>query len=153
MLIHNLMYVNEIWYVLSIFSNQKRRALKCCEDLSNFQPVNSHLRPLRSFLDDHCCRNVRTSLKVRRFRFEPPNDCNTKYIRIYITIYTNIYKYIQDIQDIYNIPGGGQAAAARPGPEAPGPRPPSRRLVCCIYLVYICIYFDIFWYQIDMFLY
>ena len=32
-----------------------------------------------------------------------------------------MYKYIQQIQDIYKIPGGGQAAAARPGPEAPGP--------------------------------
>ena len=27
-----------------------------------------------------------------------------------------MYKYIQDIQDIYKIPGDGQAAAARPGP-------------------------------------
>ena len=28
-----------------IFSKRKRRALKFCEDLSNFQPVNSDLRP------------------------------------------------------------------------------------------------------------
>ena len=34
------------------------------------------------------------------------------------TKYTKIYtKYIENIQDIYKIPGGGQAAAARPGPE------------------------------------
>ena len=36
------------------------------------------------------------------------------------------------------MPGGGQAAGARPGPEAPGPRswpPPG-----ILYLVYICIY-------------
>ena len=61
----------------------------------------------------------------------------------------NIYKYIQDI---YKIPGGGQAAAARPGPEAPGPararasgpgraaaawRPPGILYISCIY----CIYF------------
>ena len=31
--------------------NPKRRALKFCEDLSNFQPVNSDLRPFREFLD------------------------------------------------------------------------------------------------------
>ena len=35
-----------------MFSNQKRLALKFCEDLSNFQPVNSDLRPSRAFLDD-----------------------------------------------------------------------------------------------------
>ena len=34
------------------FSNQKRRALKFCEDVSNFQPVNSDLRPFRGFSDD-----------------------------------------------------------------------------------------------------
>ena len=38
-------------------------------------------------------------------------------------IYEMYTKYIQDIykyiQDIYKIPGGGQAAAAWPGPEAP----------------------------------
>ena len=36
-------------------------------------------------------------------------------------IYQNISKYVQDIQDIYNMPSGGQAAAARPGPEPHGP--------------------------------
>ena len=40
-------------------------------------------------------------------------------------IYPNIYKYIQDIQDIYKIPGGGQAAGpeprARAGPCGSGP--------------------------------
>ena len=35
-----------------LFSNQKRRAFKFCEDLSNFQPVNSDLRPFGAFLDD-----------------------------------------------------------------------------------------------------
>ena len=44
-----------------------------------------------------------------------------KYTKIYQfnkKIYANIYKYIQDIKDIYKIPGGGQAAAAaRPGPD------------------------------------
>ena len=57
-------------------------------------------------------------------------------------IYPNIYKYMQDIQDIYKIPDGGQ-----------GPAPRRRRLVFCIYLVYlvyfciyICVYFNIFRY-------
>ena len=46
---------------------------------------------------NHCGLKVRTSLEVRRFRFEPPNDCNTKHIKIYqnilkyIRIYTNMY--------------------------------------------------------------
>ena len=35
----------------------------------------------------------------------------------YLQVYTNTYKYTQDIQDIYKIPGGGQAAATRPGPS------------------------------------
>ena len=79
-------------------------------------------------------------------------------------IYQNIYKYIQDIQDIYKIPGGGQAAATRPGPEARvpvrhgrlGAGPGRRRLAAAWYFVYIlnilymflfiCIHFDIFWY-------
>ena len=34
---------------LGYFSNQKRHALTFCEDLSNFQPVNSHLIPFRDF--------------------------------------------------------------------------------------------------------
>ena len=45
-------------------------------------------------------------------------------------MYASIYKYIQDIQDIQDIfkkPGGGQAAAvARPGPEARVPVRPGR---------------------------
>ena len=31
------------------FSKQTKRALKFCEDLSKFQPVNSDLRPFRAF--------------------------------------------------------------------------------------------------------
>ena len=34
------------------FSNQKKRALKFCEDRFNFQPVNPDLTPFRAFLDD-----------------------------------------------------------------------------------------------------
>ena len=38
------------------------------------------------------------------------------------TQYTKIYtKYIENILDIYKTPGGGQAAAALPGPEQHGP--------------------------------
>jgi len=77
---------------------------------------------LSSLGSNHCGRKVRTCLEVRRFRFEPPNECNTKYIKIY----TNIYKYIQDKQNIYKIPSGGQAAAARPGPKARVPVRPGR---------------------------
>ena len=92
----------------------------------------------------------------------------TPNISKYIKVYTSIYKYIQDIQNIYKIPGGGKAAAARPGPEAPGPdrdprlgAGPGRRLAAAWYyilyiFVYICIYFDIFgiklvsnWYSIN----
>ena len=69
-------------------------------------------------------------------------------------VYTNIYK-------IYKIYTKYQAAAARPGPEAPGPAlgprlgagPGRRRLVCCIHLVYICIYLCIFVYILYVFLY
>jgi len=54
-------------------------------------------------------------------------------------------KYIQDIQDIHKIPGGGQAAAARPGPEARAPVRPGllgagpgrRRLAAAWHFVYI----------------
>ena len=35
-----------------ICSDQKKRALKICEHLSKFQPVNSDLTPFRVFLDD-----------------------------------------------------------------------------------------------------
>ena len=44
-------------------------------------------------------------------------------------IYPNIYKYIQDTQDIYKIPGGGQAA----GPEPHGP-------ISCISCIYLYIH-------------
>ena len=54
-----------------------------------------------------------------------------KNIPKYIQIYTNIYK-------MYKIYAKYQAAARR--------RQPGRRLVFCIYLVYICIYLDILWY-------
>jgi len=74
----------------------------------------------------------------------------------YIKIYTNIYKYMQDIQDIQDIcktQGGGQAVAARPGPDARVPvRPgrlgagPGRRrmaaawcFVFILYILYICV--------------
>ena len=52
-------------------------------------------------------------------RGRPRYQKYTKNIPKYIP---NIYKYIQDIQDIYKIPGGGQAAAARPGPEPHRPK-------------------------------
>ena len=38
-------FVSTILSFFHILSNRKRRALKFCEDLSNFQPVNSDLRP------------------------------------------------------------------------------------------------------------
>ena len=41
------------------FSNQKRHTLKFSEDLSNFQPVNSHLKPFRAFWDDVCTKTTR----------------------------------------------------------------------------------------------
>ena len=67
-------------------------------------------------------------------------------------MYTNIYK----IYNIY-IYTKYQAAAARPGPEPPGPDrgsrlgagPGCRRPVFCtyvVYLVYKCMYLDIFGY-------
>ena len=37
---------------ISIFSNQKRRALNICKDWSKNQLVNSDLKPFRVFLDD-----------------------------------------------------------------------------------------------------
>ena len=42
------------WHV----SNQKRRALNFCEDVSNFQPVNSDMKPCRAFLDDVCTKTI-----------------------------------------------------------------------------------------------
>ena len=73
--------------------------------------------------------------------------------QICIHIFPNIYTYTQGL---YKIPGSGQAAAARPGPETPGPDrgprlgtgPGCRRVVFCTYLVYICVYltdFLFFW--------
>ena len=58
------------------------------------------------------------------------------------------------IQDICKIPGGGQAAAARPGPEPPGPDrgprlgagPGCRRLAAAWYFVYILCILYIFVY-------
>ena len=93
---------------------------------------------------NRCLLNFIEFNQINEYQF------NINSIPKHIKIYTNIYKYIQDIQDIYKIPGGGQAAAARPGPEARvpvRPPPPGRRLVFCIYLlylVYICIYLYIF---------
>ena len=40
----------------NMFSNQQRQALNICEDLSNFQPVNSNLKPFRALLDDVCTK-------------------------------------------------------------------------------------------------
>ena len=58
------------------------------------------------------------------------------------TKYTKMNQHIyREIQNIYNIPGGG---AGRPGPRAARaqgrPGRVSRRLVFCIYFVYSCIY-------------
>ena len=44
-------FVSIMFGFFHIFSNSKRRALKFREDWSNFQPVNSDLRPFRAFLD------------------------------------------------------------------------------------------------------
>ena len=42
-------FVRPTFLFFCIFSIQKRHALKCCEDLPNFQPVNSDSRPFRAF--------------------------------------------------------------------------------------------------------
>ena len=64
-------------------------------------------------------------------------------------VYRSLYPNVTNIYKMYT---KYQAAAARPGFEAPGPAlgprlgsgPGSRRLVFCIYLVYICIYLYIY---------
>ena len=45
-------FVDPHLYLFTFLSNQKKCALQFCEDLSNFQPVNSDLKPFRAFLDD-----------------------------------------------------------------------------------------------------
>ena len=42
---------------LFVFVRTKKNTLNSCENLSNFQPVNSHLSPFRAFLDDVCTKN------------------------------------------------------------------------------------------------
>ena len=69
----------------------------------------------------------------------------TKYIRNIYEIYTNIYKIYTKYQAAARRRLPGQAPRRGPGPaRAPrglaGQPPPGRRLVFCIYLVYICIY-------------
>ena len=44
-----LRFVDPNLYLFTVFSNQTRSALNCCEDLPNFQPVNSDLTPFREF--------------------------------------------------------------------------------------------------------
>ena len=68
-------------------------------------------------------------------------------------MHTNIYKIYARYTGFTRYTGGGQAAAARPGPEARVP-PPGRRLVFCTYLVhlvYICIYLYVFQYVLIYF--
>ena len=53
--LHVSMFFDQTLFVFSSFydaSNPKRRALKCCESVFNFQPMNSDLKPFRVFLDD-----------------------------------------------------------------------------------------------------
>ena len=104
-------------------------------------------------MHDHSGRKVRTSLEVRIFRFEPPNESNTKYIKIcwniykYIQIYTRSTRYMQNT----SASGPGRAAAAWP--------PPSIlyiSCISCIYLyifLYILIYFHIIFLCFHIFCY
>ena len=67
-------------------------------------------------------------------------------IRNIYEIYTNIYKIYTKYEAAARRRLPGQAPRRGPGPaRAPrglaGQPPPGRRLVFCIYLVYICIYF------------
>jgi len=96
--------------------------------------------------------------------FQPSYQKYNKLIATYMKIYTNIYIYIYIYIYIlvYKIPSGGGAALPGPAPRRPG-RPlarasgpgratrPRRRLVFCIYLVYICIYLYMFVYLLMYF--
>ena len=101
----------------------------------------------------HKCNGLGSFTFVQIFNRTKKNY-DAKRIRKYIQIYPNIYT--RYTIHIYKIPSGGQAAAARPGPEpqAAGPRPAraarGRAGLPPLGILYIycisCIYLDIFRY-------
>ena len=88
-------------------------------------------------------------LKFCLIRVSKIYEIYTKHIRNIYEVYTNIYKIYTKYQAAARRRLPGQAPRRGPGPaRAPrglaGQPPPGRRLVFCIYLVYICIYLHIF---------
>ena len=105
--------------------------------------------------------------KLHRFQFSlmltdgKQDPWSKKYPKHVPQIYLNVFKHVQNI---YKVLGGGQAAAARPVPEPPGPDrgprlgagPGCRRLTAAWYSVhifYILYVFVYVWIYLAIFLY
>ena len=99
---HGKWHIEFVWPAFVFFyicSNQKRHALKFCEDMSNFQPVNSDLRPFRAFRWCPYQNNPRlswslyTERDINVWRYRYTNIQKHMYIYTYIHIYIYIYTH------------------------------------------------------------
>ena len=68
-------------FLLYVFSNQTIHVLTCCEDLSNFQPVQSNLNSFRVFVDDVCAKTTDFNLSPGCFGRDIIQKC-TKWLQI-----------------------------------------------------------------------